>query len=66
MPEKDFREKRLKAINEVFADILNVLLFNGERRVRAEDLRNEFVRTGYNFEEKFEEQERDVKKIWMS
>ncbi|MBQ9010611.1 MAG: hypothetical protein IJ088_14985 [Clostridia bacterium] len=66
MPKKDFHEKRLEAINEVFADIINVLLFNGERRVRAEDLRNEFVRSGYNFEEKFEEQERDVKKIWMS
>ena len=31
MAEKDITEKNLEALNDVFADIVNVLLFNGEQ-----------------------------------
>lgn len=31
MGEKDIIEKKLEAYNDVFADIVNALLFNGER-----------------------------------
>lgn len=31
MAEKDIAEKTLEAYNDVFADIINVLLFNGEQ-----------------------------------
>ena len=39
MAEKDITEKTLEAYNDVFADIINVLLFNGRRYVKenAED-----------------------------
>jgi hypothetical protein len=36
MGTKDMTENYLEAYNDVFADIVNVLLFHGERRV-AED-----------------------------
>ena len=29
MAEKDFREKKLEDFDDVFADIINVLLFHG-------------------------------------
>ena len=31
MAEKDITEKNLEALNDVFADIVNVLLFKGEQ-----------------------------------
>lgn len=36
MAEKDIAEKTLEAYNDVFADIINVLLFNGEQQVKSE------------------------------
>ena len=40
MPERDVTEKYLESYNDVFADIVNVLLFNGQRRVLPDDLRD--------------------------
>ena len=37
MPERDITEKYLESYNDVFADIVNVLLFNGQRRVLPDD-----------------------------
>ncbi len=34
MAEKDITEKMLEAYNDVFADIVNVLLFDGKRESR--------------------------------
>ena len=34
MHERDMTEKHLEGYNDVFADIVNVLLFKGERRVK--------------------------------
>lgn len=64
LPEKDFREKKLEDFDDVFSDIINVLLFHGERRVDENDLESGMLRSGLKTEEKFEEQERDVKKYW--
>ena len=66
MAEKDFREKRLEDFDDVFADIINVLLFHGENRVNENDLESGMVHSAYKVEDKFEEQERDVKKFWKS
>ena len=38
MPEKDITEKILEDYNDVFADLVNVLLFNGVRLVQPEEL----------------------------
>ena len=41
MAEKDIAEKTLEAYNDVFADIINVLLFNGEQQVKEDELEEE-------------------------
>ena len=38
MAEKDITQKVLEQYNDVFMDIVNVLLFNGEMVVREDDL----------------------------
>ena len=37
MAEKDIVEKTLEAYNDVFADIVNVLLFNGKDKRKEEE-----------------------------
>ena len=64
MAEKDFYEKKLEDYNDVFADIVNVLLFNGENKVQERDLETGMVRSSYRMEGKHEEQERDSIKYW--
>lgn len=38
MAEKDTTEKILEAYNDVFSDIVNVLLFHGEEVLKPEEL----------------------------
>ena len=38
MSEKDRTEKTLEDFDDVFADIVNVLLFNGQRLIEESDL----------------------------
>ena len=66
MPERDITEKHLEAYDDVFSDMVNVLLFNGQRRVGPEDLWDTRVRTLYKTDGKLREQERDVSKLWVS
>ncbi len=66
MAEKDFREKLFEDFDDVFADIINGLIFNGEARIAENDLESGMRRSAYKVEEEFEEQERDVKKFWKS
>ena len=40
MGKADITEKTLLDYNDVFADIVNVLLFNGDRIVQESDLRS--------------------------
>ena len=63
--EKDITEKILADYNDVFADIMNGLLFAGEQRILPEALENTSIHSQYKAEdEKVHELERDVAKYW--
>ncbi len=64
MSAKDIMEKTLEGYNDVFADIMNVLLFQGERIVQVEDLSDALPRSYYKVSGEVREQERDVAKYW--
>ena len=65
MGEKDITEKVLEDHNDVFADIINGLLFAGEQRVLPGALENTVIHSHYKAEdEKVHELERDVAKYW--
>jgi hypothetical protein len=62
MGEKDITEKMLADYNDVFADIVNVLLFNGEKVVDENGLVNLKDKSQYKTASKIHEEERDVVK----
>lgn len=65
MKDKDITEKILEDYNDVFADIVNVLLFKGERKILEEELENTSVHSQYKDSEGLlHEEERDVSKFW--
>lgn len=65
MGAKDITEKILEDYNEVFADIVNVLVFNGEKRVTPDSLQSTSTHSMYKADtRKLHEQERDISKIW--
>ena len=66
MGEKDATEKTLESYADVFADIVNVLLFDGRRIIDPEDLRDALPRSIYKADGKLHEQERDTAKFWLS
>ena len=66
MAEKDITEKTLEAYNDVFADIVNVLLMNGEPVIGEDELIDDVSRSHYKVKDKIHEQERDVAKFWKS
>lgn len=66
MGEKDITEKSLEAYNDVFADIINVLLFQGKQVVHENELSEGTARTHYKSDGKLHEMERDVSKFWKS
>lgn len=47
MAEKDITEKMLEAYNDVFADIVNVLLFDGKREVGEDELADAVTRSAF-------------------
>lgn len=57
-------EKTLEAYNDVFADIVNVLLFRGVRTVSEDELAEATLRSQYKADGRLHEQERDVAKYW--
>lgn len=64
MGQKDMAEKLLADYNDVFADIVNVLLFDGRDEVSENDLVETKVKSQYKADDsKLHEQERDVAKI---
>ena len=65
MGTKDITEKYLARYNDVFADIVNVLLFSGERVVAPQDLEPGENKSVYKADGKPHEQERDVSKRWV-
>ena len=65
MGQTDITEKILEDYNDVFADIINGLIFNGEQRILPESLENTQVHSQYKAEDgKVHELERDVAKYW--
>ena len=67
MGEKDLTEKILEDYNDIFADIVNVLLFDGKKEVDEHMLYNMTVHSQYKDDkEMLHEQERDVAKYWKN
>ena len=66
MAEKDMTEKTLEDYNDVFSDLINVLLFNGKRKVQEDMLETATARSVYKADNKLREQERDVAKYWRN
>ena len=65
MKEKDITQKVLEDNNDIFADIVNVLLFGGKPEVEENELVNTTVHSQYKAEDgKVHEQERDIAKYW--
>lgn len=64
--EKDVAHKILESYNDVFADIINVLIYNGEQVVSEHDLTD---RTPYGFYKAaggIHEEDRDIAKLWKN
>lgn len=65
MGQKDLEEKLLEDYDDVFSDIINVLLFHGKQMVVPEALENTTVHSQYKADDStVHEQERDVFKYW--
>lgn len=63
--QKDITEKILADYNDVFADIVNTLIFDGEQRIKPEALIPASTRTQYKADTReLHEQERDIAKYW--
>lgn len=57
-------EKILESYNDVFCDIVNVLLFEGDEVLKPEELEDQAPRSHYKADGKLHEMERDVAKRW--
>ena len=64
MAEKDITQKILESYNDVFADIVNVLLFDGEQVIHPDELEDQAPRSAYKADGRVREMERDVAKRW--
>lgn len=64
MKDKDIAEKILEDYPDVFADIVNGFLFQGNAVVKPEELEDMQLRSAYRAELKLHDMERDVAKRW--
>ena len=65
MGEKDKVEKLLEDYPDVFADIINVLIYEGKRIVKPEELRTTNIKSQYKAsDDVLHEEERDTLKEW--
>ena len=65
MKEKDIAEKILLSYNDVFADVVNGVFFNGKEVVKSEELSDATLVTHFKDDKnKHHEQIRDVAKFW--
>ena len=62
--EKDRSQKTLEWYNDIFADIVNVIIFNGKRVVREEHLSEADPHSQYKAAGGIYTQSRDVSKYW--
>ena len=65
-PKKILQKKTLESYNDVFADIANVLLFDGKEVIHPTDLEDQAPRSSYKVDGKLREIERDVAKRWKN
>ena len=65
MGQKDLRLKKLFSHNDIFADVLNALLFNGEQVVKPEELIDAGTDSQYEGDELAHGQEQDCAKYWV-
>ena len=65
MGQKDLTEKQLIGLKDIFADIINVFLFDGKRIMNENDLEDIDVQSFYEHENDTREQFRDVAKAWV-
>ena len=65
MSQKDITEKTLFAYNDVFADVVNALLFNGEQVIAEKELVDQTPRAAYKADGVVRDIERDVAKRWL-
>ena len=66
MAEKDMIEKTLEGYNDVFADIVNGLLFGGEPLIDEKSLVDAAPASMYKIDGDVHEEERDVAKYWVN
>ena len=64
MQDKDVTEKMLEKYNDVFADILNVLLFGGRNVVDEATLKDALPMSMLKIDGRVRSQERDIAKYW--
>lgn len=65
MGEKDKAERMLENFADVFADIVNVLMFGGKRLISPDELVEVDARSQFKAESgKLHEQERDCARLW--
>ena len=64
MGQQDLGEKALESNEDVFCDIANVLLMQGEEEMKASDLQEADSHSQYKADQKYHEQIRDVVKYW--
>lgn len=64
MGQKDILEKLLENYNDVFADMVNGLLFGGRKLITEQQLCDLGTRSQYGSGDKLREQERDTLKVW--
>ena len=64
MKDKDITQKVLEKYNDVFADILNVLLFNGRDVVEESTLTDALPMSMLKIDGRVRSQERDIAKYW--
>ena len=66
MGSKDIVEKTLESYNDVFADIVNVLLFDGDEVIKENELQPTREKSMYKIDGKVYQQERDIAKFWKN
>ena len=66
MNGKDITQKMLERYNDVFADIVNVLLFNGKKIVDEDALIDTPVDSALKLDGEIHSQDRDVAKYWKN
>ena len=64
MGTKDTTQKRLEDFEDIFADISNVLLYDGEDVIKENELETVTTKDTYTVEQQIHEVERDVAKRW--